>query len=60
MLLYFKRLLIRLAYPMKEGGVVASAGKFLLVFAPTQVSLAINVEFRGSDDVYSEIVEDIQ
>ena len=29
------------AYPMKDGGVMASAGKFLLVFAPTQVPLAI-------------------
>ena len=26
---------------MKDGGVMASAGKFLLVFAPTQVPLAI-------------------
>jgi hypothetical protein len=32
---------LALAYPMKEGGVMASAGKFLLVFAPTQVPLAI-------------------
>lgn len=29
------------AYPMQQGGVMASAGKFLLVFAPTQVPLAI-------------------
>jgi cobalamin biosynthesis protein cbiM len=29
------------AYPMQEGGVAASAGKFLLVFAPTQLPLAI-------------------
>ena len=29
------------AYPMQEGGVMASAGKFLLVFAPTQLPLAI-------------------
>ena len=29
------------AYPMQEGGVMASAGKFLLVFAPTQLTLAI-------------------
>ena len=29
------------AYPMQQGGVMASASKFLLVFAPTQVPLAI-------------------
>ena len=32
---------LAIAYPMKEGGVMASAGEFLLVFAPTQLPLAI-------------------
>ena len=32
---------LALAYPSEEGGVMASAGKFLGVFAPTQLPLAI-------------------
>lgn len=32
---------LALAYPSESGGVVASVGKFLAVFAPTQVPLAI-------------------
>lgn len=32
---------LALAYPSADGGVLASAGKFLLVFAPTQLPLAI-------------------
>ena len=32
---------LALAYPSQSGGVMASAAKFLAVFAPTQVPLAI-------------------
>jgi len=32
---------LALAYPMSQGGIMASAGKFLLVFAPTQLPLAV-------------------
>lgn len=32
---------LALAYPMPDGGVIASAGRFLLVFAPTQLPLAV-------------------
>ena len=32
---------LALAYPAQDGGVMASAAKFLAVFAPTQLPLAI-------------------
>lgn len=32
---------LAIAYPSEEGGVIASMGKFLGVFAPTQLPLAV-------------------
>ena len=32
---------LALAYPSNEGGIIFSAGKFLGVFAPTQIPLAV-------------------
>ena len=32
---------LAVAYPSQQGGILASAGKFLAVFAPTQIPLAV-------------------